>query len=146
MNHCCKESHRPTEERKGDVWVTGETNRGRTYLRTYAGDPLAILVIERLSLSPAQSALIAFAIALIVDVISFALVGSEVIALSGWIEAWAYAVYMYVIFPAIVGAYVWVSLAAARLFFGLRQSQALEAPTQDYDHFIKGQSDSLKAL
>jgi hypothetical protein len=117
-----------------------------TYFKTYLGDPLGVLVIDRLCLSPLQFGLIALGGALVVDAISFALVGGEVIALSGWTETWAYVVYLYVIFPAIVGAYVWVSLASAELFLGLRQSEALIASNEEYDRFTRGHRSSLEAL
>ena len=114
------------------------------YFKTYSGDPLGVLVVDRLSLSPARFGLIALATALVVDAISFGLVGDRVIALSGWTEAWAYAVFLYVVFPAIVVAYVWVPRAVSELFRGLRGSEALVAPHDEYDGFIKGGSDSLE--
>jgi Zn-dependent protease len=58
----------------------------RSTFKTYLGDPLGVLVIDRLSLSPVQFGLIALGTALVVDAISFALVGDQVIALSGWTE------------------------------------------------------------
>lgn len=120
--------------------------QSRSTFKTYLGDPLGILIIDRLSLSPVQFGLIALGTALVVDAVSFALVGDQVIALSGWTEIWAYAVYMYVIFPAIVGAYVWLPRAAAELFLGLRQSEALVASDKEYDDFIRHHPNSLEAL
>jgi len=117
-----------------------------TYLKTYLGDPFGAWVIDRLGLSPVQLALTFLVAALVVDVISFALVGDDVIRLSGWKDIWAYVVYLYVIFPVTIGAYVWVSLAAAEMFYGLRQSQAIVASDEEFDHFVQERSGSLQAL
>jgi hypothetical protein len=117
-----------------------------TYLKTYLGDPLASLVIDRLCLSPLRLALIFLAAALVVDLFSFALVGDDVIRLSGWNDMWAYMVYLYVIFPVTIGAYVWISSAAAELFSGLRQSQVIVASGEEFDRFVKGRPRSLQAL
>jgi hypothetical protein len=108
-----------------------------TYLKTYLGDPLGRLV-ERLSLAPVHCAAIAIGVALLVDAISYALVGTEVIALSGWTDVWAYVAYLYLVFPVIVGAYVWVGRAASMLFYGLRHSEALAASDEEYDGFVLG--------
>jgi hypothetical protein len=116
------------------------------YFKTYLGDPFATLVIDRLSLSPVQLALIFFTAALVVDLVSYALAGDDVIRLSGWSDTWAYVVYLYVIFPVIVGAYVWISFAAAELFSGLRQSQAIAASDEEWDRFVKGRPGSLQAV
>jgi hypothetical protein len=116
------------------------------YFKTYLGDPLGTLIIDRLSLSPLQLALIFLVAALVVDLISLALVGDDVIRLSGWKDVWAYVVYLYVIFPVIIGAYVWISLAAAELFSDLRQSQVIVASDEELDRFVKGRSGSLQAL
>lgn len=117
-----------------------------TYFKTYLGDPFGTLVIDRLSLSPLQLALIFLVAALVVDLISFALVGDDVIRLSGWKDTWAYVVYLYVIFPVTIGAYVWISLAAAELLSGLRQSQVIVASDEELDRFVKDRSGSLQAL
>jgi hypothetical protein len=84
----------------------GEDRTRDTLLRAHAGDPLGILIVDRLSLSPLLAALVALAAALVVDTISFALVGTQVIELFGWADMWAYGLYLYVVFPTIVGACV----------------------------------------
>jgi hypothetical protein len=117
-----------------------------TYFKTYLGDPFSSLVIDRLCLSPVQLALIFLAAALVVDLISFALVGDDVIRLSGWKDLWAYIVYLYVIFPVTIGAYVWISSAAADLFSELRESQVIIASDEELDRFIKDRPGSLRAL
>ena len=94
------------------------------YFKTYRGDPFA----------------------LVVDVLSFALVGDDVIRLSGWKDTWAYVVYLYVILPVVMGAYVWISTAAAELFDGLRQSQAILASDEEFDRFVQDRSGSLLSL
>ena len=117
-----------------------------TYFKAYLGDPFGTLIIDRLALSPLQLALIFLAAALVVDLISFILVGDDVIRLSGWKDIWAYVVYLYVVFPVVVGAYVWVSLAAAELFSGLRQSQVIVASDEEFDAYVKDRSGSLRTL
>jgi hypothetical protein len=81
-------------------------------------------------------ALIALGATLVVDLISFALVGDQVIVLSGWTDIWAYVLYLYVVFPLTVGAYVWVSQAAAEMFHGLRQSKVIVASHEEFDRFV----------
>jgi hypothetical protein len=117
-----------------------------TYFKAYLGDPFGTLIIDRLSLSPLRLALLFMVAALVVDLISFALVGDDVIRLSGWKDTWAYVAYLYVIFPAIIGAYVWICLAAAELFSGLRQSQAIVASDEALDRLVKDRPGSLQAL
>jgi hypothetical protein len=80
--------------------------------------------------------LIALATYLIVDGISFALIGPDLIALNGWTDGWSYAVYSYVVAPLVATAYVWVSLAAAEMFRKLRDSDALVASEADCDEFV----------
>jgi hypothetical protein len=126
--------------------VKGPQRARSTYFKTYRGDPFATLVIDRLSLSPLQLAVIFLVAALVVDLVSFALVGDDVIRLSGWSDTWPYVVYLYVVFPVILGAYVWISSAAAELFSGLRQSQAIVASDEDLDLFVKDRAGSLQAL
>jgi hypothetical protein len=109
----------------------------RAYLKIYLGDPLGRLV-EQLCLAPVHCAAIALGATFLVDAISYALVGGEVIALSGWTDVWAYVAYLYLVFPVIVGAYAWVVRAASRLFHGLRHSEALAASDEEYDGFVLG--------
>jgi hypothetical protein len=115
-------------------------------LKTYLGDPLGRLVIDWLGLAPLRLALICLGAVSIVDLISFALVGDEVIVLSGWTDLWAYVAYLYVVFPFTVGAYVWVSLAAADLFYGLRQSDAVTASGAEFDLYVKDRPRSVRSL
>jgi hypothetical protein len=117
--------------------MTTKNTKPPPYLKTYLGDPLGMLV-ERLSLSPVHCAAIALGTALIVDAISYALVRGEVIELSGWTDVWAYVAYLYLVFPVIVGAYVWISRAASRLFRELRDSEALAVSEEEYDRFVLG--------
>jgi hypothetical protein len=119
---------------------------GLTYFKAHLGDPFGTLIIDRLSLSPLRLALIFLVAALVVDLISFVLVGDDVIRLSGWKDTWAYVVYLYVIFPAIIGAYVWICSAVAELVSGLRESQAVVASDEALDHFVKDRPGSLQAL
>ena len=107
-------------------------------LKTYLSDPLSILLVDRLSLSPIHCGLIAIGIALLVDVVSYVLAGSEVVLLSGWTDTWVYVAYLYVVYPVIIGAYAWIAHAPARLFCGLRQSEALVASEVEYDRFVLG--------
>jgi hypothetical protein len=107
------------------------------YLKTTLGDPLGRLV-DRLALSPVHCAAIALGVALLVGMVSYALAGVEVIERSGWMDLWAYVTYLYVVFPVIIGAYVWVGRAASRLFYGLRHSEALAAAGEAHDRFVLG--------
>jgi hypothetical protein len=94
--------------------------------------------VDRLALSPVLCAAIALGAALLVDVASCALVGLEVIERSGWADLWAYVAYLYVVYPVIVGAYVWVGRATSRLFESLRHSKALATTDEAYDRFALG--------
>jgi hypothetical protein len=125
--------------------VKGARKAASAYLKPYLGDPLGVVIVERLALSPWHVALIAGGVALIVDAISWALVGDEVIRLSGWTDVWAYGVYMYLISPAAIGAYAWISSAPAKVFYGLRESEAIAASEEEFDAFVKGGPGSLQA-
>ncbi|MBN1138917.1 MAG: hypothetical protein JXM73_20195 [Anaerolineae bacterium] len=116
------------------------------YFKAYLGDPFGTLIIDQLALSPLQLALIFLAAALVVDLVSFILVGDDVIRLSGWKDIWAYVVYLYVVFPVVIGAYVWISSAAAELFFGLRQSHVIDASDEEFDTCVKARPGSLLTL
>jgi hypothetical protein len=51
---------------------------------------------------------------------------------------WAYVAYLYVVYPAIIGAYAWIAHATSELFCSLRQSEAIVASEAEYDRFVLG--------
>jgi hypothetical protein len=107
------------------------------HLKPYSGDPFGILIIDHLHLSPVSAALIVLFVMLILDAISFRLMGRRLLALFGWTSEWAYGIYSYVVTPLVAAAYVWVSQASGRMFLQLRDSDALIAPPGRYDSFLR---------
>jgi hypothetical protein len=106
--------------------------------RPYAGDPLSVLAIDRLRLSPALAALIMVGLTLVVDAVSFAIAGASFFRAYGWSDVWAYGIYQYVVMPLVAAAFVWVSTGAARMFERLGESDALLAPRTAYHAFLYG--------
>lgn len=107
------------------------------HLKPYSGDPFGILIIDHLHLSPVLAALIVLSVMLILDALSFRLMGRRLLALFGWTSEWAYGIYSYVVTPLVAAAYVWVSQASGRMFLQLRDSDALLAPPDRYDSFLR---------
>jgi len=104
----------------------------------YSGDPFSVLIIDRLHLTPVLAALGILVLMLLVDAITFRAMGYRILALFGWTDRWAYAIYSYLVTPLLAAAYVWVSLGAQRLYEGLQSSEALAAPAADYEMFTQG--------
>lgn len=126
------------------------------YFKAYLSDPFARFVIDRLRLTPLLLVLIMLGITALVDVVSYRLSPAtfwESLERSGWVSApgnWrdllGYGVYIYFVGPLVFGVYIWISKAAADLFYKLRDSEALVAPREAYDAFIHGEGTSLERV
>lgn len=116
-----------------------------THPKTYEGDPLACLCIDRFQLTPLTAALTTLLLFLILDGLTLLFVGDYILELNGWSDVLTYSAYTYGVAPLIVAAYIWVSVASGRLFHELRHSDVIHASDEDYQTFLTG-GGSLQAV
>jgi hypothetical protein len=125
------------------------SRRADLSFKSYQGDPLARLIIDRLRLTPFRFALVMVGVTILLyglATLSYTVFYSGDVAADFLLWArrsWAQLISVFIP-PAIMGFYCWINIATGRLFDGLVRDNILEAGDQKLRNIVLGGKGSIQ--